>query len=136
MNKMFSAQPLWQSNGLALLRIITGLLLVVHGIEVFSAEKMKVYADWETFRGAAFMPYLGKGAEFVGGVLLTIGLLTRPACLLIAGTFLYIGFFIGNGRFWMEDQHPFLFVLLALVFFFTGAGKFSFDQFLFTRNNH
>jgi putative oxidoreductase len=40
----------------------------------------------------------------------------------------FICFRIGQGRFWYEDQHPFLFVLLALFFVFAGAGKYSLDE--------
>ncbi|GAB3031603.1 hypothetical protein GCM10027185_35710 [Spirosoma pulveris] len=106
------------------------MFLVYHGWEVFDTAKMREYAAWDDFKESSYplvMVYLGKGSEFVAGVLLTMGLLTRLACLIVAGTMLYITFFIGHGRFWYEDQHPFLFVLLALVFFFTGAGKWSVD---------
>ncbi len=40
-------------------------------------------------------------------------------------------FFVGHGKIWYEDQHPFLFVLLAFVFFFIGGGKWSVDYLLF-----
>ena len=104
--------------------------MVYHGIEVFSPEKMSGYMQWDMFKGSSFakaMVYAGKGSEFVGGLLLFFGLFTRAAALLLAGTVLYISFFVGQGRIWYEDQHPFLFVLLALVFFFTGGGKWSAD---------
>jgi len=48
---------------------------------------------------------------------------------------LFIVFFVGYGKFWYEDQHPFLFVLLALIFFFTGPGRWNLDQLIFGRNN-
>ncbi|HMR93517.1 MAG TPA: DoxX family protein [Chitinophagaceae bacterium] len=120
----------WQHTGLSLLRIITGLLLIYHGWEIFSAAKMKEYAQWEAlgrFLPASAMAYAGKAAELLAGVLLAIGLFTRAAALLGAGTLLYICFFIGQGRFWYEDQHPFVFALLCLVFFFTGSSSWSID---------
>jgi uncharacterized membrane protein YphA (DoxX/SURF4 family) len=40
---------------------------------------------------------------------------------------------VGDGKIWYEDQHPFLFVLLAAVFFFTGPGKWSIDYLLFNK---
>jgi putative oxidoreductase len=43
----------------------------------------------------------------------------------------YITFKIGHGKFWYEDQHPFMFVLFGLLFFFTGPGKWSLDHVLF-----
>lgn len=131
MNKLFSAQPIFTDNILALLRITIGIFLIIHGKEVFQADKMAEYAKWETFKGSSFMPYLGKGAEFVAGVLLVLGLFTRLAGLTTIATFAYIVFFVGNGKFWMDDQHPFLFVLFGVLFFFTGPGALSLDGMLF-----
>jgi putative oxidoreductase len=130
MKRFFSTEGIMQDAGLASVRIIVGLLLLYHGWEVFDPIKMKEYAVWEVFRQDAsplFMVYLGKGAEFLAGVLLTVGLLTRVGCLIVVGTMLYIAFFVGHGRIWYEDQHPFLFVLLALIFLFTGPGRWSLD---------
>ena len=131
MKRFFSPSPLWQQQGLCILRIIVGLFLVYHGIELFYPEKMKGYLTWDQFKNSsgAFMVYLGKAVELVGGLLLLFGLFTRLAALLIAGTMLYVSFFVGGGKVWYEDQHPFLFVLLALVFFFTGPTKYSLDNF-------
>ena len=136
MNKFFSAAPLWQQHGIAIVRIIVGLFLIYHGWEVFDAAKMKEYSSWNTWKGYSspdFMVYLGKTSELVGGILLTLGLFSRLACILIAGTMLFIVFFIGNGKFWSDDQHPFLFVLLAFIFFFTGPGMWSLDELIFRR---
>ncbi len=130
MKRFFSASPLWQAQGLFLLRILVGAFLIFHGSEVFSEEKMKGYLDWEMFKNSSsgkLQVYGGKVAELIGGILLVFGFLTRLATLLIAGTMGYIAFFIGHGKVWYDDQYPFLFVLLALVFFFTGPGKWSID---------
>ena len=137
MKKFFSASALWQQPGLAIIRIIVGMLLIYHGWEVFDSIKMKEYTAWNTFKdySAAFMVYMGKIAELIGGILLTLGLFTRIACIIITGTMLFIVFFVGHGKFWYEDQHPFLFVLLALIFFFTGPGRWNLDQLIFGRNN-
>ena len=132
--KFFSAGSIFQEVGLALIRVIVGLFLVYHGWEVFDPAQMKTYAAWDTFKESSspsFLVYLGKGAELVAGILLAVGLLTRVAALITIGTMLYITFFVGHGKFWYEDQHPFLFVLLALVFFFTGGGKWSVDRMIF-----
>ncbi|AUD00723.1 DoxX family protein [Spirosoma pollinicola] len=133
MKKLFSTEAILPNTGLALVRVLIGLFLVYHGWEVFDAAKMKEYAAWDVFKqdsSPALMVYLGKGSELVAGALLTIGLLSRLACLIIIGTMLYISFFVGHGKIWYEDQHPFLFVLLALVFFFAGPGKWSVDTLL------
>ena len=120
-----------QTAGLTLIRILVASFLIYHGLEIFSDEKMKGYISWDIFKNSSVLPYIGKGAELISGILLFLGLLTRLACLIIIGTFTYITFFVGKGIFWMDDQHPFLFIMLALVFFFTGAGKISLDNRLF-----
>jgi putative oxidoreductase len=108
-----------------IVRIITGLFMVYHGYEVFDSEKMKAYYDWEMFKSESskFLPYLGKGAEFIGGILLALGIYTRLGAIIIFGTMAYIAFFVGKGKIWYEDQHPFMFCLLAIIFLFTGAYK-------------
>jgi putative oxidoreductase len=77
-----------------------------------------------------FMSYVGKSAELLAGVLLAPGFLTRIGALIMAGTMATITFRVGGGRFYMEDQHPFLFVLFGLIFFFDGGKKWSIDSYL------
>ena len=134
MNKLFSPSPLWPEAGLAFVRIVVGLFMVYHGWEVFDEEKMKEYLTWDSFKGfssPAFMVYMGKIAELVAGIMLAIGFLTRLGAFFLVCTMLYVSFFVGHGKVWYEDQHPFLFVLLGMVFFFTGSGKYSVDHLLF-----
>ncbi len=133
MHSFFSTTPFYRENILAILRIIIGLLLIYHGYEVFDATTMKGYLEWDDFKSplGAFLVYAGKGAEFVAGVLLTLGFLTRVGALICIGTLAYITFFVGHGKFWYEDQHPFMFVLFGVLFLFMGPGKWSLDGLLF-----
>ncbi len=134
-NSFYAASPYRLDFGLALVRMITGTLMIYHGLELFDADKLKGYTQWLTdlkFPAPALMAYLGKGAEFAGGILLAAGLFTRFAALLIAITMLVVTFFMGSGKLFTDDQHPFLFVLLGAVFFFTGPGQWSLDHVFFT----
>jgi uncharacterized membrane protein YphA (DoxX/SURF4 family) len=136
MNNFFSSKSMMQSNGIACVRVIVGISLIYHGWEIFYAAKMNEYANWEAFKHSSspsFMPYLGKAFELIGGLLLTAGLFTRIGSLIIIGTMLYISLFIGGGKIWYEDQYPFLFALLALVFVFTGPGNLSIDKIIFDK---
>ena len=133
-NKLLSPQPFWQDSGLATLRIITGLLMTYHGWEVFDSGKIAEYAKWDVIKAMPaplFMAYLGKGLELISGILFVLGLFTRIAAVIMAIDMLFICFKIGNGKFYYEDQHPFIFAMLAMVFFFTGPVKWSLDQVLF-----
>jgi putative oxidoreductase len=133
MNRFFSSSPIFPDKGLALVRIIIGAFLIYHGLEVFDAEIMKGYMGWETFKGpaATVMVYAGKLAELIAGILIFFGFFTRIGSILTLGTFLYITFFVGHGKFWYEDQHPFLFLLFGLLFLFTGPGAWSLDALIF-----
>lgn len=133
MNQFLSPKPLFLEVGIAIARIVIGIFLIMHGKEVFDAAKIQEYANWEMFKGNSLMPYLGKAAELAAGILLVLGLFTRFAALITIGTFLYIVFFIGHGKFWSDDQHPFLFALFGLIFFFTGPGCLALDNLVFKK---
>jgi putative oxidoreductase len=130
----FSWKPLWQEAGLTFIRILVGAFMIYHGSEVFSKELMDGYVKWLTdikFPSPVLLSYLGKGIEFAAGIFFTVGLFTRLAIIPLIITMLIIAFGMGKGKIFYEDQHPFNFVLLFLVTFFAGPGKFSLDYYLF-----
>jgi putative oxidoreductase len=133
MKKLLSNKPLALRHGLAIVRIIVGALMAYHGKEVFDSQLMREYAAWDSFAGsnALLLVYLGKGSEFIAGISLLLGLFTRLGSILTLGTMLYITFFVGSGKFWYEDQHPFMFALFGLLFLFTGPGALSVDDVIF-----
>jgi putative oxidoreductase len=124
-----SPAPLLLNQGLALIRIVVGALMIYHGQEVFHENIMNEYLQWDVFKfpSAKWMVYAGKSSELVGGILLLLGLFTRLGAILIMGTMSYVTFMVGQGKFWYEDQHPFMFVLFGLLFVFTGPGSWSVD---------
>jgi putative oxidoreductase len=132
MNTWLSARPLKNFDTVyALLRIITGLFMLLHGWEVFDSAQMADYAKWLTdlhFPAPALLAYLGKGSEFVFGICLMVGFLTRFATIPLILTMLLIAFGMGHGKVWYEDQHPFMFVLLGILFLSGGGGKWSLDS--------
>lgn len=110
--------------------------MIYHGWEVFSSQTMNEYLKWDMFKDTSsgkFMVYAGKSAELIGGILLFLGLFTRIAAIILALTLGYIAFFVGHGKIWYDDQYPFLFVLLDLVFLFLGGGRWSADYILLKR---
>ncbi|HRO68873.1 MAG TPA: DoxX family protein [Chitinophagaceae bacterium] len=128
MNKLFSIDPIWPESGLAFIRIVVGIFMILHGAEIFNEETMRSYLTWMS--SPLYMIYFGKAAELIAGIMLALGFLTRLASVVLILTMLYISVFVGKGRIWYEDQHPFMFVLLGLVFFFLGPGRFSVDWLL------
>ena len=103
---LLSTSPLWPHYGLAIIRLFLGGFMIYHGWEVFDESKMNAYLQWDQFKDASASSrvYVGKASELTGGLLLTIGLFTRWAALLIAGTMLYVSIFVGTGKIWYEDR--------------------------------
>lgn len=137
MNKFFSPTPCSQNYGIALVRIIIGILLVWHGWECFDAEKMKMYTGWfveRKYSNPEIWAYAGKVAELLAGIGFVLGLFTRLASIATIAAFAGVIFILGDkGKIFQGDQHPFLFILLALVFLFTGPGASSLDAVFFKK---
>lgn len=137
MKTLLSAQPLRSFDTVyALLRIITGLFMVLHGWEVFDAQQMADYGKWLNdlhFPAPQWMAWLGKGSELVAGIGLLLGFATRLMTIPLIITMLIIAFGMGKGKIWYEDQHPFMFVMLGVLFLFGGGGKWSLDGVLFNK---
>ena len=126
---------------LPLLRVVTGLWLIPHGAhKLFGVFASKTPVGFEAL-SQAFEKYLGVPGilgplsaliEFFGGILLVLGLLTRPVAaivfveLLIAVLTVHLphGFFSEGGGF----EYPLMWALLALVVAIKGSGKWSVDR--------
>jgi putative oxidoreductase len=129
MNFFTSPAPILMNQGLAFIRIVVGALMIYHGQEVFDEDIMREYLQWDVFEfpAAQWLVYAGKASEFVSGILLLLGLCTRLGAILLIGTLSFVTFIVGHGKFWYEDQHPFMFVLFGILFLFTGPGSWSVD---------
>jgi len=137
MNKFFSPLPFAENYGIAIVRIITGILLLQQGWESFDQTKMEMYTGWfveRQYPNPAAWAYAGKIAELLAGIGFVLGLFTRLASVAAVAAFVGIIFILGDkGKIFGGDQHPFLFILLAVVFLFTGPGKVSVDKLVFRK---
>jgi putative oxidoreductase len=83
----------------------------------------------------AFNAHFVSGLELVGGILLMLGLFSRPIALLLAGNMLVAywtadrealtSIFSDPGKFYVADPYTFLFASLMVLIF--GAGYFALD---------
>jgi putative oxidoreductase len=122
-----------------LLRVTTGLLLVPHGAQklfgAFGGYGIEGTAGYFTSislnPGLFWAWYIGI-LEFFGGILLALGLFTRPVAALItgfmAGAVLIAhgpnGFFNLNGGF----EFPLLWGVATLYFTLRGGGRYALDH--------
>jgi putative oxidoreductase len=129
-NKLFSVS-LFGTNALAIIRIITGILILKHGLVVFDIAGMNEMADYlkkELGLPLPFlMAYLAKGTELFGGLLFALGLLTRIVSIPLIITMVIAVFGAHHGQVAGEGEHAFLYLLLFVAFFFIGSGKWSVD---------
>lgn len=70
--------------------------------------------------------------EFFGGIMLALGLLTRPVAIMIAVEMAVaiIGVHLGNGYFWTNKgyEYPLMWGLLCLAIAVRGGGRLSLDH--------
>ena len=123
---------------LPLLRVGMGLILIPHGaqklfgwfggmgferfVQLFSNLGYKPGALWVTLVALT---------EFVGGILLVLGLFTRAAALaLVIFMVVAVHFTSGKGFFWTAGglEYSLLILLVGLVFLIRGGGEYSFDR--------
>jgi putative oxidoreductase len=124
-----------QSVALGLIRMIVGLVFVVHGAQkIFIYHYAGVVAAFHQMGipapevSAAF----AMAAEFVGGLLLLSGLYTRLAAIPVAFTMLvaitqvhwHAGFFAQGGGF----EYPLTLLVANLALLIGGGGAFALDN--------
>ena len=69
-------------------------------------------------------------AEFAGGLLLALGLFTRPAAVLIAITMATAGFLAHAEDPFGVKEMAFLYLAIAVLYVLAGAGQYSIDALL------
>ncbi len=108
-----------------------------YGKVIWDSQEMQnqytFFADVLKFPLPGLLSYLAKGMEFFGGLLLALGLFTRPAALGLAITMFVATFIANNGNFFADAEVSFMYMLLFLAFFFAGPGKWSLADGLFKR---
>ena len=112
-------------------RLLIASLFIQHGYMKLTnyAGTVKYFANWG-FPMPEVFAWLASFAEFGGGLLLALGLLTRPAALLVVGQFVVIVFLAHAGDPYSEREDGVLFGLIALFFVCAGAGRYSVDALL------
>lgn len=121
------------------LRFPVGVILIAHGAQKlfgwFGGYGLEGTGQWMASIGlepGVLMALMAGSAEFFGGMLLLIGLLTRPAAAVTAITMLVaiVTVHWDNGLFLSNNGYEFGLALLAAAvsLLFSGAGNLSVDK--------
>ncbi len=117
------------------IRAVLGISFIVHGYpKIIGGVPM-----WEKLGGAmgelgihffpVFWGFMASFAEFGGGILLLLGLFTRPAAALIAFTMLVASIkHISQADGFNKFSHPIELMVMSLYYAFSGGGRRSLDQ--------
>lgn len=118
--------------GLTALRAVTGLsLALAHGLRKLPPSDGFVSRVGEMgFPAPELFAWGATAAEVGGGILLAVGLLTRPAALLIALNMLVVTLLAHAGDPFGDRELGLLYGAIALAFVFLGAGRYSLDALL------
>lgn len=137
----FVFDPTLGDVGVCVMRVLTALLMVHHGIdklentEAFAIGVIQAYFPFLVF--PYFFTYAAAATEITGSICLFLGIFARPASLALAGTMFFALAFhmmkFGAQRFPLNPEargaytyEPCLtFFGICLYFAFNGPGRFS-----------
>jgi putative oxidoreductase len=118
----------WRPRALSVLRIITGLLIIQHGM-----GKILGFPVYPAYANVQPMSMIGAAGfiELIGGALLVLGLFTRAAAFIVSGEMAF-AYFIAHAP---KDFHPLInggtlaieYCFACLYLATAGAGPWSLD---------
>lgn len=121
--------PSWTDVGLLFLRVFAGLsLALAHGVGKFPPSERFIGGAAEMgFPLPVLFAWAAALSESVGGLLLAVGLITRPAAFFILVTMLVAAFVRQAGDPFLERELALLYGAVALQFLLTGPGRLAVD---------
>lgn len=120
----------WRPRVLALLRIVTAYLFLMHGTaKLLGVPHVAMFDGLQLFSLAGFAGVL----ELAGGILMLVGLFTRPVAFILSGEMAF-AYFIGHAPqgnvlapMLNQGELAVLYSFVFLYFAAAGAGAWSVD---------
>jgi putative oxidoreductase len=136
MSRWLSGLQPW---GAFLMRLVLGISMAYHGWDkVIPARGLRShdllsalhhYCGYVASLGLPYwMGYVSALTEFLGGILLVVGLFTRFAALMVAGNMLVALFYVNRHQGYSGSQYTLALIALAFMILFYGAGAASMDR--------
>lgn len=116
--------------GLLIIRVFTGLAIAFgHGLgKIPPSERFIGGVAKLGFPAPDFFAWMAGLSEFVGGLLIAIGLLTRPSAFFLTITMCVAAFIRHADDPFGGKEKALLFAAIAVMLIFTGAGRYSVDD--------
>lgn len=132
-------QPGWPGAVHSLLRVITGALFIQHGVQKLFGLLVSTHQTWNGPPPVFSQFWFAGVLEVFGGILIVLGLFTRPVAFLLSGE-MAVAYFQAHfpRNFWPVLNGGENVVLFCFVFFYlfaTGAGPYSLDTLLRSRRH-
>ena len=126
---MISVLFVFSDWALLLMRLVLGIVLVVHGIPKLQNVKQTA----KQFAKMGFVPGTFWGVvvgliEVLGGIGIAVGFLTQPLALLVFVQFIVILLFVKRGESLMKIETDILVLASAAALATLGSGALSIDQ--------
>jgi putative oxidoreductase len=118
---------------LSILRIMSALLFIAHGTQKLFSFPARPMPDGGSPPPFELFSLIGAAGvlEFVGGILLLVGLLTRPVAFILSGMMAVAYFIAHHPRTFYPVNNggdaAILFCFIFLFLFFAGGGPLSVD---------
>jgi putative oxidoreductase len=134
--KLASSSPSLQDAGLALVRVGFGLsLALAHGLGKISPPEQFIGGLTQGgFPAPVVLGWVAILSEFLGGLLLALGLLARPAAAFILGTLGVAAFHVHSADPYQKKELALAYVIVGLAVLIAGPGRFSLDALLARRS--
>ncbi|HXH76607.1 MAG TPA: DoxX family protein [Bacteriovoracaceae bacterium] len=115
---------------ITLLRVFSGLTMALaHGLgKVPPPDQLIQGVGAMGFPMPVFFAWLAGLSELLCGILLAIGLLTRPAAFFLSITMLVAAFIAHGSDPFSVREHSLLYLVIFLFFFMRGSGRWSVDH--------
>ena len=139
-NQMDETQrPGWPGAIHSLLRVVTGALFIQHGVQKLFGLLVSANQAWNGPPPVFSQFWFAGVLEVFGGILIVVGLFTRPVAFLLSGE-MAVAYFQAHlpRNFWPVLNGGENVVLFCFVFFYlfvTGGGPYSFDALLGARRH-
>ena len=126
---MMETLTAWAPRALSVLRIITGLMIIQHGM-----AKLLGFPVVASFANLSPFSLIGAAGfiELIGGALLIIGFLTQPVAFIVSGEMAFAYFMAHAPRSFYPivnaGELAVLYCFIFLYFAFAGGGPLSVDR--------